>query len=241
MYIISVYTAAGASPTRDIYQEYKVNFKSPLGSGFWGRVYKAKHKLRGQVVALKTVIWDEDLDISDLPYDPRREIEALRAIPQHPNIVRLLDHEILPSEMVVVMELCEAGHLGKYFVKHAPPMPVRVDLMEQASHGLLHLHSQTPKIVHRDIKPQNLLLQRESDHLVLKLADFGFATCMRGSRLGTVVGTPEYLAPEVPPKNEEVSYTEECDIFSLGLVLQAMARFRDGDLSLKPTIGTNCL
>ena len=111
--------------------------------------------------------------------------------------------------------------------------------MAQASLGLLHLHSQNPPVVHRDIKPQNMLLKWEGQKLVLKIADFGFARPVEESRLQTFCGTLTYIAPDVLPdvQTEIVSYTRECDIFSLGLVFQAMVLFKEGEHQLNPEIG----
>ena len=186
-------------------------------------------------MALKRVTWN--VDIADLAYDPRREVQAYSSVPKHKNIVSLLDHDISPDCVLLVMELCDSGDLEQFFIKRSPATGERLDLMEQASCGLLHLHSQTPMVVHRDIKPQNLLLCSDGQRIILKLADFGFARLVEGSRLNTFCGTPDYIAPEVLPKNENVSYTRECDIFSLGLVFQAMARFKPGDRGLKPVLG----
>ena len=130
-------------------------------------------------------------------------------------------------QLVLVTELCEAGDLVKYFTENCPVLQMRIDLMAQASLGLLHLHSQSPPVVHRDIKPQNMLLKWEGQKLVLKIADFGFARPVEASKLETFCGTLTYIAPDVLPdvQTEIVSYTRDCDIFSLGLVCQAMVLF----------------
>ena len=143
-----------------------------------------------------------------------------------------------PREVVLVTELCDMP-LDMYFVKKCPAMEFRTDLMEQASLGLLHLHSQKPPIVHRDIKPQNLLLKKSGRNVVVKIADFGFARPVGESRLKTFCGTLTYIAPDVLPdvNTDMVSYTIECDIFSLGLVFQAMVLFRRGDQQIKPKLG----
>lgn len=145
---------------------------------------------------------------------------------------------------MLVTELCDAGDLVNYFTENCPPLTVRIDLMEQASKGLLHLHSQNPPVVHRDIKPQNMLLRREGPKLVVKIADFGFARPVEASRLETFCGTLTYIAPDVLPdvQTEIVSYTRDCDIFSLGLMFQAMLLFKRGALQLNPVIGIsdNC-
>ena len=140
---------------------------------------------------------------------------------------------------MLVTELCDAGDLVKYFMDHCPAMATRVDLMEQASLGLLHLHSQSPPVVHRDIKPQNILLKLSRSGLVLKIADFGFARPVELSLLKTLCGTLTFIAPDVLPdvKTQFVTYSKECDIFSMGLVFQAMVLFKKGYLEMKPLLG----
>ncbi len=130
----------------------------------------------------------------------------------------------------------------KFFVDHSPSLVTRLDLMQQTSCGLLHLHSQRPPVVHRDLKPQNLLLKWERQKLVLKIADFGFARPVEGSLMKTLCGTLTYIAPDVLPDvhTEMVAYTAQCDVFSLGLVFQAMALFKPGDTQLNPQLGKIC-
>ena len=139
------------------------------------------------------------------------------------------------------MEMCELGDLGDHFKKSLPSLNQKVDLMEQICNGLHHLHSQTPPIVHRDLKPQNLLVASEAGLPVVKLADFGLARFVDQTMLESLCGTPMYMAPEILPNRvfvfDEVSYTKEVDVFSLGLIFQAMLRYRKGDWGLRPVLG----
>ena len=73
--------------------DYKLNFSEPLGHGTFGEVYRAKHIDGGDVVALKRIRWY--VKTSDLPTDPKREVDTYKAVSEHRNILKLLDSELL--------------------------------------------------------------------------------------------------------------------------------------------------
>ena len=206
---------------------------SVIGHGSFGQVYKACHKDEKRIVALKHVAFNP----ADDTYDYKREIDTHMRVPPHRNIVQLLDRDVQSGSIIIVMELCTFGDLDSYMKSKNLTLCEKIDLMQQASNGILHLHS--CQVVHRDIKPKNMLLEGDmTDGLVLKIADFGFAKFVEESNLGTPCGTPSFLAPEIKQKEETgVDYTRRCDIFSLGVVFQAMALFKDGDKSLRPALG----
>jgi len=88
--------------------------------------------------------------------------------------------------------------------------------MKQMTSSIKHLHEQ--KIVHRDLKPENFLMADKSESSEIKLIDFGLSKRNLGggiAKMSTVVGTPYYVAPEVLGGN----YGEECDVWSLGVIL----------------------
>jgi serine/threonine-protein kinase len=133
----------------------------------------------------------------------------------HPNVVRVFDVGEDGGRPFIAMEYVEGETLAE-LVARAGPLPPReaASLGVQACAGLAAAHA--AGLVHRDVKPQNLLLGRDG---VLELGDFGIAVGHDGTRLtlaGTVLGTAGYLAPE-QARGEQV--TEAADIYALGAVL----------------------
>jgi calcium-dependent protein kinase len=143
----------------------------------------------------------------------RRELEMLRVV-DHPNIIKF--YETFEDERYVhiVMEECSGGDLfdhlivnGQYTEREAAA------LLEKIIAAINHLH--TLHICHRDIKPENFLFATLDKGSDIKIIDFGLATKFGEDQMHTVVGTPYYVAPEVL----RGSYGEECDVWSLGVLL----------------------
>uniref|UniRef100_A0A3P8W8Z1 non-specific serine/threonine protein kinase n=2 Tax=Cynoglossus semilaevis TaxID=244447 RepID=A0A3P8W8Z1_CYNSE len=136
-----------------------------VGEGSFGRVYKGRKKCSGQVIALKFM---SKLDRSEKELKSlRREIEIMRGL-KHPNIVQLYDSFETETEVVVVTEYAD-GQL--FHVVEDDGMLPEIQVREiacQLVSALYYLHSH--RIVHRDIKPQNILLGKSG---VVKLCDFG--------------------------------------------------------------------
>lgn len=159
----------------------------PISAGAMGAVYRAVDLETGAEVALK--------QSTNPLFDQRFEAEArLLASLQHPRVVRILDHFSSPSGQYVVMELVRGIELGVLLKERGHPgLPIdqAVEYVRQACEALQYVHDQ--QIVHRDVKPQNLVLGEDG----VVLVDFGIARTLDES-VGTVgVGTPRYMAPEV--------------------------------------------
>jgi serine/threonine protein kinase len=134
----------------------------------------------------------------------------------HPNVVRVYDAgEQADGRPYIVMELVDGETLAEVLRQRGPlPADETAALAVQACRGLAHAHA--AGLVHRDVKPQNLLLQRDG---TLKVADFGIARAAEGTALtqaGTVLGTAAYLSPEQALGQEA---TPAADVYSLGAVL----------------------
>jgi serine/threonine-protein kinase ULK2 len=120
-----------------------------------------------------------------------------------------------------VLEYCRGGDLQK-FIKDQPggrlAEPVARHFMRHLASGLKFLNDRN--LVHRDIKPQNLLLTEKSPRAVLKIADFGFARHLEGTSMAdTLCGSPLYMAPEILGQNQ---YNAKADLWSVGAVLFEM-------------------
>jgi hypothetical protein len=171
------------------YQLGRYAIEAPISQGAMGAVYRAQNRVTGQPVAVKRLL--------DTRHAARFEIEArLLSQLQHPRVVEVLDHfQDQEGVYYLVMELVEGMDLGAMVDKHgAPGLPIDqvVEYGRQACDALQYVHDQ--RIVHRDVKPQNLICGNDG----IVLVDFGVARELGGSDSGTVgVGTPRYMAPEV--------------------------------------------
>ncbi|CAG0920769.1 unnamed protein product [Notodromas monacha] len=188
-----------------------------LGEGTYGVVYKARHKTTGKIVALKKIRLESEDE--GVPSTAIREISVLKEL-QHPNIVRLLDVLMQEKKLFLVFEFLSMD-LKKYLdllPKDGGMDPVVIkSYCFQLLQALLFCHKR--RILHRDLKPQNLLI----DNLgTIKMADFGLARCA-GVPLRVYtheIVTLWYRAPEVLlgcPR-----YSDAVDIWSVGCIFAEM-------------------
>ncbi|KAJ2000460.1 Protein kinase of the Mitotic Exit Network [Coemansia thaxteri] len=179
-----------------------------IGKGAAGSVYRGLNLRTGGVVAIKQ-IRKEGFSSYDEIEAARKEIDVLRDL-HHRNIVKYIGYEQTEQELDIILEYCEGGSLQNILRKFSkfPENLVGV-YVAQILDGLSYLHSNA--ILHRDIKPGNILLVKEG---VVKLADFGVARIQNG--LDTVVGSPYWIAPEVLQLK---GATSASDIWSLGCTI----------------------
>jgi len=184
-----------------------------IGSGTFAKVYKCTHKTNSKVYAMK-VIDKRKIGKNKLQANLELEISIMARF-RHNNLVRLHHTMRGPKNIFLVMEYCGGGDLANAILKHGPlPENVVEPLMAQLACGLEFLWSKN--LVHRDIKPQNILMTGGLDS-ILKLADFGFARYLGASHLAeTACGSPLYMAPEVLRRE---GYNNKADLWSVGCVL----------------------
>ena len=183
-----------------------------LGQGGMATVDLAEDTELGRRVAVKRLFASL---AGDYVFQQRFFREAkLAAALSHPNLVAVYDVGEENGLPYIVMEYVEGETLAELMRREGPLPPDRaVDLLLQVCAGLEHAHA--GGLVHRDIKPQNLLVRRDG---VAKIADFGIARTIQSTQLtqvGTVLGTAAYLAPE-QAAGEQV--TAAADIYSVGVV-----------------------
>jgi serine/threonine protein kinase len=190
-----------------------------IGQGAMGVVYEAVHRSLGRRVALK-VLHTHPADTADSRYAAERFVREGRAAAQvrHPHVVDVYDFGVHDGLPFLVMELVEGESLAE-LLRRATKLPVEraVETLLPVLSAVAELHA--AGIVHRDIKPANILLARGGD--CPKLADFGVSRFDDGSpsitRSGTVIGTPEYMPPELLRANGPA--TERSDQYALGVTL----------------------
>jgi eukaryotic-like serine/threonine-protein kinase len=183
-----------------------------LGKGGMATVELAQDTHLGRRVAVKRLFASL---AGDQVFQERFFREArMAAALSHPNLVTVYDVGEEDELPYIVMEYVEGESLAELMAREGPLPPARaVDLLLQACAGLEHAHA--AGLVHRDIKPQNLLVRTDG---AVKIADFGIARTLQATQLtqvGTVLGTAAYLAPE-QAAGERV--TAAADIYSLGAV-----------------------
>jgi WD40 repeat protein/tRNA A-37 threonylcarbamoyl transferase component Bud32 len=191
-----------------------------LGEGGMGTVFKARHRRLGRVVALKLIRKERVSDEAAVRRF-RREIEATAQL-EHPNVVRAFDADEASGAHFFTMELVEGADLGAV-VKRRGPLPVAeaVDCARQAALGLQHAFEKG--LVHRDVKPSNILVTSGG---TVKLLDLGLArlaapadghTTSMLTEDGAVMGTPDFIAPEQALSSHKVDI--RADLYSLGCAL----------------------
>ncbi|XP_064185699.1 cyclin-dependent kinase 2-like [Anguilla rostrata] len=199
----------------DIFQKIE-----KIGEGTYGVVYKAKNKVTGQSVALKKIRLDADTE--GVPSTAIREISLLKEL-SHPNIVKLLDVVHTEKKLYLVFEYLNQD-LKKYMDSSQPlglTLPLIQSYVYQLLQGIAFCHSH--RVVHRDLKPQNLLLNQAG---AIKLADFGLARAF-GVPLRSYtheVVTLWYRAPEILLGCK--FYSTAVDIWSIGCIFAEMVAKR---------------
>jgi len=190
-----------------------------LGRGAMGQVFRGTVRGSGAPVAVK-VLKPELVSDTEVVARFFRERSILTSI-DHPNVAKVLDLVVEGDTLGIVMELVEGQDLRRYLrVRGTLPPGDAVRLVCQLLQGLAAVHA--GGIVHRDVKPENVLVSMASGEMVLKLTDFGVSRLSYGAsltKMTSLIGTPEYMAPELADHD---TATPAADLYSVGIVLYEM-------------------
>ncbi|XP_071804281.1 serine/threonine-protein kinase 3-like isoform X2 [Asterias amurensis] len=182
-----------------------------LGEGSYGSVFKAMHKESGQVLAIKQVPVDTDLQ------EIIKEISIMQQC-DSPYVVKYYGSYFKNTDLWIVMEYCGAGSVSDIMRRRSKTLTEDevATILQSTLKGLEYLHFM--RKIHRDIKAGNILLNNDG---FAKLADFGVAGQLTDTmaKRNTVIGTPFWMAPEVI---QEIGYDCKADIWSLGITALEM-------------------
>ncbi|CAB1419556.1 unnamed protein product [Pleuronectes platessa] len=197
-----------------------------VGNGTYGQVYKGRHVKTGQLAAIKVmdVTGDEEEEI-------KAEINMLKKYSHHRNIATYYGAFVkknppgMDDQLWLVMEFCGAGSVTD-LIKNTKGSTLKEEwiayICREILRGLTHLHQH--KVIHRDIKGQNVLLTENAE---VKLVDFGVSAQLDRTvgRRNTFIGTPYWMAPEVIAcdENPDATYDFKSDLWSLGITAVEMA------------------
>ncbi|XP_015442575.1 serine/threonine-protein kinase Nek5 isoform X2 [Pteropus alecto] len=192
-----------------------------VGEGAFGKAYLAKGKSDSKHCVIK------EINFTKMPIQEKEASKKeviLLAKMKHPNIVTFFSSFQENNRLFIVMEYCDGGDLMKRISRQRGVLFSEDQILSwfvQISLGLKHIHDR--KILHRDIKAQNIFLSKNG--MVAKLGDFGIARVLNNSMelAQTCVGTPYYLSPEIC---QNKPYNNKSDIWSLGCVLYELCTLK---------------
>lgn len=199
--------------------DYRYRILGTLGCGGMSEVYLSQDELLGREVALK-VLSEQYAEDEEFVERFAREARSAAAL-SHPNIASVYDRGRSPDgRYYIVMEHVCGGTLAEHLARKGPlPAPTAAAVAGQIASALAAAHAES--VVHRDVKPQNVLVTGEGD---AKIADFGIARAAGAasvSQTGHILGTARYMSPEQALGEQT---TPQSDLYSLGGVLYEIRR-----------------
>jgi serine/threonine protein kinase len=223
--------------TDEKYDWEKYTYKRTLGAGSFGEVYLVSNARTREVYALKRIKCGSDDDLSNVT----QELKSVGKL-KHPNVMQLIEtrckqKDSFWAEVYMIFEYCEGGTLSDQL---SQPSNNKRDFkwMKQLAGAVTYIHALA--LVHRDLKPDNILLSADDD---IKVGDFGLARDFVQKKrqdetwanyyMTTECGTLFYMAPEV----FDGHYTEKADVFALGVLLYAIEERKSSEINGRKCYG----
>ena len=208
-----------------------------IGAGGFGSVHKVRMLETGETVARKRI------KVRQMnPETALRELHIAHELLPHPNIISMHDAFLtimketpiyIKYSVTIFMEYCKEGNLNDFMVGRLPSLDVSMGFMMDIARGVEHLHKS--KIMHRDLKPDNILVFRDPSRFYCKVTDFNVSSFFSDDKgLKSNMPRHPFQAPEVldlPGK-----YSTERDVFSVGAICYALAALEVEDEILVPLI-----
>src|SRR6266540_567576 len=189
-----------------------------VGSGGMADVYCAEDTHLGRRVAVK-LLYRRFAQDTEFVERFRREASAAAGL-QHPNVVNVYDRGEFDATYYIAMEFCEGLSLKDLITREAPlPVERAIEITLQILIAARFAHRRG--VIHRDLKPQNVIIDPDEREDSIKVADFGIARAGRSeiTEAGAIMGTAQYLSPE---QAQGRPVTEGSDLYSIGVVLFEM-------------------
>lgn len=207
----------GVSPVSNMENYEKIK---SIGRGAYGTVYLCRRKCDGRHVIIK------DIPVEQMTGEERRaalnEVHVLQML-KHPNIIAYFDSFFGETSFMIAMEYAQGGTLHNLIEEREGKLLDEEEIIRlfvQILVAIYHVHKQ--KILHRDLKTQNILLNKTRK--VVKIGDFGISKVLSSkSKAHSVIGTPCYISPELC---EGKPYNQKSDIWALGCVLYELATLK---------------
>jgi serine/threonine-protein kinase len=192
-----------------------------LGEGAFAEVFRVRHHFLGRQAMKVFKMVGMTLDKTTQLLSEAAILSSL----SHRNIIRVFDANTTETSMGIcgffTMELVQGGSLDDFWRRHGDrfvPVEDSVEILRQVCRGLALAHGQNPPIIHRDIKPQNILVGYDGDGLHVRVSDFGLAKHVNPlTRLATAAGTPGFKGPEIFARVKQDSC--QGDVFAVGTTL----------------------
>ena len=212
---------------------YTVDILQQLGHGGFGTVFKGYNEAKDVIAVKRVVIGNQSEDRKNAIAEAVK-FHFLKDNVHNDHVIKVYDVKRWKDSMWIMMDFCDLGDLNKLFTKYHQKIDtdVKLNIMGQIARGVTFLHKKN--IVHRDIKPGNILLKSTNGYAEVKLGDFGLSKILdpedMTSAMSSNVGTLIFKAPEFWDRkpNDRLKYHRNVDVYAAGLTFVAMLQARPG-------------